>query len=208
MDQHFKRNKQELTKFKRQEKLLHQYLPMLKLKQEQLQLEVNKNQKKIFILQAQIESFFIKLSTYFPCLLDPLGPKLEDLVQIDDIVTAKKRVAGIVIPVLTQIRFKDVTVGYFYTPPWVFLIRPNLNEYIDSCIALKFLTHEQQLLRTELKKATQKFNLFEKVMIPHNKMAIKKIKLALDDEQVAGVIRGKIAKNKRLNLNNHGALMR
>ena len=49
----------------------------------------------------------------------------------------------------------------------------------------------------ELKKATQKVNLFEQVLIPQGKAAIRHIKIALGDEQVAAVGRGKLAKSKR-----------
>ena len=43
---------------------------------------------------------------------------------------------------------------------------------------------------------SQRVNLFEKVKIPECKEAIRRIKIAIGDEQTAAVTRGKIAKGR------------
>lgn len=68
-------------------------------------------------------------------------------------------------------------------------------QYVEILIAKKQYT----VINKELKKATQKVNLFEKILIPDTKHAIKKINIFLGDEQVASVVRAKIAKNKCTN---------
>jgi len=51
-----------------------------------------------------------------------------------------------------------------------------------------------RLLQIELRTTTQRVNLFEKVKIPEARTNIKKITVYLGDQQVAGVVRGKISK--------------
>lgn len=56
------------------------------------------------------------------------------------------------------------------------------------------LEEQVRLLSEELRTTTQRVNLFEKVKIPDTKANIKKITVYLGDQQVAGVVRGKISK--------------
>ena len=52
------------------------------------------------------------------------------------------------------------------------------------------------MLSRELRTATQRVNLFEKVKIPETREIIKKISIYLGDQQTSEVVRGKIAKKK------------
>ena len=61
---------------------------------------------------------------------------------------------------------------------------------------MKIIQKQHILISKNLKKATQKVSLFEKVLIPDTQEAIKKINIILGDEQVASVGRAKSAKNK------------
>ncbi len=53
------------------------------------------------------------------------------------------------------------------------------------------------LLEEAVRKATQRVNLVEKVLIPRSRAHIKKIRIYLSDEERAAVVRSKIAKKKR-----------
>jgi V/A-type H+-transporting ATPase subunit D len=55
---------------------------------------------------------------------------------------------------------------------------------------------QKRLLAAELRTTTQRVNLFEKVKIPETEAAIRRIRIYLGDEEVAQVVRGKIAKKK------------
>ena len=61
---------------------------------------------------------------------------------------------------------------------------------------VKILHEQEALLQQELRKVTQRVNLFEKVMIPNAKNNIKLIRIALAEEQTSAVCRSKIAKSK------------
>lgn len=73
-----------------------------------------------------------------------------------------------------------------------------LREFVKINVKINILLKQLFLIKKELKKSTQQVNLFEQVLIPESKYAIKRIKIALADEQVAAVGRGKIAKKKQI----------
>ena len=54
------------------------------------------------------------------------------------------------------------------------------------------------LLGKERRLTSQRVNLFEKVKIPEAKENIRMISIYLGDQQTSAVVRGKIAKKKRL----------
>jgi V/A-type H+-transporting ATPase subunit D len=69
---------------------------------------------------------------------------------------------------------------------------------------LQIIDKQYLLISKELKKATQKVNLFEKLLIPETKNAIKRINIVLGDEQVAAVGRAKTAKKKTIGASSIG----
>ena len=54
-----------------------------------------------------------------------------------------------------------------------------------------------ELLKQAERTVTQRFNLFDKVLIPQTKANIKKIQIYLADAERAGVINSKLAKRKK-----------
>ena len=213
MSRDYKLNKSELTRLKRQERLYAQYLPVLKLKQEQLQIEYNRVKKNLENEMAKLNEELHGLSPYVPCFVDSFGPRLQDLCEVEEIRTFKKSVAGVEVRALEGISFKSVHLSLFQTPAWVVQSLPLVHRYLNSQARIFLLEEERDVIKRELRKATQKVNLFDMVLIPKTKVAIKRIKISLGDEQVASISRGKIAKNKgqkdndafMSNANNYGA---
>jgi V/A-type H+/Na+-transporting ATPase subunit D len=58
------------------------------------------------------------------------------------------------------------------------------------------LREGERLLQGELSRVIQRVNLFEKIMIPKDRDAIRRIRIKLGDEMAAAVGRAKIAKGK------------
>ena len=56
------------------------------------------------------------------------------------------------------------------------------------------LLERRKILEKELKDVTIKVNLFDKILIPRAEANIKKIKIALDDQQLAQIANAKKAK--------------
>jgi V/A-type H+-transporting ATPase subunit D len=102
------------------------------------------------------------------------------------------------VPVLEQVVFSRLEYSRFGTPVWVSTVLGDLRSLVQQSTELKVLRRQAELVTRELRKATQKVNLFEKVLIPETREGIKRIKIALGDEQVAAVGRGKIAKGKQM----------
>lgn len=197
MSYDYKLNKSELTRLKRQEKLYEHYLPVLKVKQEQLQIEQNRIRRSIDDARRAHQEDFAALSPYVLFFGDSHEMPLVDLIQIDDIKVTNKSIAGVSINVFLSLSFKTKPVVYFHTAPWLIRSLPLIKAYLQSETRLRFLTEENRLIERELRKASQKVNLFDKVLIPQTQEAIKRIKISLGDEQVAMVTRGKIAKAKK-----------
>ena len=71
-----------------------------------------------------------------------------------------------------------------------------MKEVIALDMEIKVLNEQIAVLSRELRTATQRVNLFEKVKIPETREIIKKISIYLGDQQTSEVVRGKIAKKK------------
>jgi V/A-type H+-transporting ATPase subunit D len=197
MNRDYKLNKSELTRLKRQEKLYLQFLPVLKLRQEQLQREQNRLRRHVAITQKRHAKDLNMLRPYVPCFSDSSGIFIGDAVAIDEIKTENAITAGIAVKRLISISFKEIKVPYFQTPSWLLSALPVLKAYLASHLLLHLLREEERLVSRELRKASQRVNLFDMVLLKLTTEAIKNIKIALSDEQVAGVTRSKIAKKKR-----------
>jgi V/A-type H+-transporting ATPase subunit D len=198
MAHEYKLNKSELTRIKRQEKLFLQYLPVLKLKQEQLQSEQNRIKRSIDAIKHQEEEQLLKIKPYTAFFSDSYSANIYDFIKIEHLETSSKTIAGIFIKTFKSLSFKQFDLPYFDMPPWFLEAMPLVKDFIQLITQLDMLKEEEKIIKKELRKATQKVNLFEMILIPQSKTAIKRIKIALGDEQVASVSRGKIAKQKNL----------
>ncbi|MBI2571951.1 MAG: V-type ATP synthase subunit D [Candidatus Schekmanbacteria bacterium] len=197
MARKFKLNKSELTRLRRDEKIYLQFLPVLKLKQEQLQIEQLKLRRE---LQARAEAFEqarAAAASMISLLPEPLPLSVRDLVKAQELVIGEKSVAGVRVPTLERVVFPSLRVSRFGNPPWVLRALPRLRTFVQLNTEIAILNEQYRLIGHELRKATQKVNLFEKVLIPETKEAVRRIKIALGDQQVAAVCRGKIAKGKQ-----------
>ncbi len=105
-------------------------------------------------------------------------------------------VAGIHLPLFTGVEFEQKAYDLMLTPLWV----DKAIEAIKETITLKaklLIYHKQiEILKEELRIATQRVNLFEKIKIPESQENIRVIQIYLGELQTAGVVRGKIAKAK------------
>jgi V/A-type H+-transporting ATPase subunit D len=118
------------------------------------------------------------------------------LVEVKDIQRGIKNVAGIKLPVLNKVEYEVKDFSRFATPPWIDAGLNLLKELLELRETVKVLHEQEDLLQQELRKITQRVNLFEKVKIPSAKENIRLIRVALAEEQTAAVGRAKIAKSK------------
>jgi len=170
------------------------YLPMLQLKKQQLQVEIDKANNQIEQLNNQINTFQQEVYLWVDVFAENID--LPSLIKIKRINTDTSNIAGIDIPLFVNVDFKETVYDYLTTPFWVDKAIEVLKEVISQKARLLIFKRQRQILQEELRITTQRVNLFEKVKIPEAEENIRVIQIHLGDLQTAGVVRGKIAKAK------------
>lgn len=188
----------ELKKQRDALQMFSRYLPTLKLKKQQLQLEVRKVKQALTKQEAVRDELVKAAGSWAQLLSEELAVPLTELVKIENIKTGKWNIAGIKLPVLESVEFAKVEYNLFSMPAWVDAACEQVQKIVEAREKLKILREQNELLRRELKKVSQRVNLFEKVKIPESQENIRVISIFLGDEQAAAVGRAKIAKNMQL----------
>jgi len=184
-----KRQRDALARFQR-------YLPMLKLKQQQLQIAALAVEQKHRAARAAADKAAAAIEPYRRVLADRSGINVEQLAAPTEVISHEVNIAGVALPVYEGVKYPPLGYSLFATPPWVdraILDRRRLNERKAEA---DILGEQVRRLRKELTRIVQRVNLFEKLMIPRAKEAIRVIRIKLGDEQTAAVGRAKIAKAK------------
>ncbi|MBT3279327.1 MAG: V-type ATP synthase subunit D [Phycisphaerales bacterium] len=172
------------------------YLPMLKLKQQQLQAMVREAQVKLAAAQTRTDAARTKFESYRAVLEDNPGMNFIALAKPETIDTHIENVAGVKIPVFNSVSFPAASYSLFSTPVWVDAALTDQRDLSRCEVEHDILNQQYALLERELTKIVQRVNLFDKVKIPDCKEAIRRIRIHLGDEMTAGVGRAKIAKTK------------
>lgn len=186
--------KNELKKQKDFLKRFRRYLPMLILKKKQLQLEIIKTQKIIKTLAGEMDALRKSIISWVDVFAEKMP--IDEYLRLKKINIEEGNVAGIDLPLFTGVEFEQKAYDLMLTPLWV----DKAIEAIKETITLKaklLIYHKQiEILKEELRIATQRVNLFEKIKIPESQENIRVIQIYLGELQTAGVVRGKIAKAK------------
>jgi V/A-type H+-transporting ATPase subunit D len=184
-----KRQRDVLTRFER-------YLPMLKLKQQQLQMTIRDVKVRLAKLTSAMEDAARKFDPYRGVLADRAGVDVESLARLTEVFTTRTNVAGVSIPVFKDATFPRSDYSLFATPAWVDKAIADLKEINRLSAEWEVVGEQFRLLDRELTKIMQRVNLFEKVKIPECREVIRVIRIKLGDDMTAAVGRGKIAKAK------------
>ncbi|MFP4052426.1 MAG: V-type ATP synthase subunit D [Phycisphaerae bacterium] len=184
-----KRQRDALARFER-------YLPMLKLKQQMLQVTLRKIQANLRRMEAERNEAIAGVRRYQAVLADRTGVNLRNLAKPDEVRTTTQNVAGVRLPVFEEVTFPDTLYSLFATPGWVDRALKDLRHLNRAKAECDVLEEQYRLLDAELTKIIQRVNLFEKVKIPECREAIRRIRIQLGDEMTAAVGRAKIAKGK------------
>jgi V/A-type H+/Na+-transporting ATPase subunit D len=184
-----KRHRDAIARYER-------YTPMLKLKQQQLQMRLRDVARQRRDLAQAVEEAVKAFAFYKAVLADRAGLSPRRLAEPLEIRTSRMNVAGVDLPVFEDVLFPNGGYSLFGTPPWVDQAVKDLQEISRRQARLEVLARQERLLERELVRITQRVNLFEKVKIPESREAIRVIRIWLGDELTASVARGKIAKGK------------
>lgn len=175
----FQYNKTSRQQLEKQLKVRVRALPTLQNKETALRMEVKRARAEIDLLEKDLEA---KVQSYEKMVglwteFDPT------LLRVKDVHLSKKKIAGVLLPILDSVEFGIKPFSLFNRPKWFLDGLKTLEELAEIGIRRDF--HAMKLNRLEYarKKTTQKVNLFEKVQIPGYEDAILKIKRYLEDEE-------------------------
>jgi V/A-type H+-transporting ATPase subunit D len=186
----FQYNKTSLNNLGTQLKIRVKALPTIKSKEAALRAEVKKAKAEAERLFAEMER---QIATYSN--IAALWNEFDaTLISVKDVELHIEKIAGVQIPVLDHVIFKEKPYSLFARPFW----------YPDGIRVLKNLAtigiksevyyERMRLLEHARKKTTQKVNLYEKVQIPGYNEAIRKIKRFMEDEENLSKAAQKIVK--------------
>ncbi|PIP68365.1 MAG: V-type ATP synthase subunit D [Candidatus Omnitrophica bacterium CG_4_9_14_0_2_um_filter_42_8] len=183
-----KRQRDALKRFER-------YLPILQLKKQQMQLEIQHARQRLNQKIEELDNLENDISEWAGLLEEP-GDYVAGWIKPKDIVTASFNIAGVDIPVFERVDFEEAEYDLFLTPLWVDKAIITLRKFITLLEEEKVLNRQLEILTRELRITNQRVNLFEKVKIPECVENIRRIRIYMGDQQASAVGRSKIAKKK------------
>jgi V/A-type H+-transporting ATPase subunit D len=182
---------------KRQRDALRQYeryLPTLQLKKQQLQLEIVHQQSTLREKKKSLSEKEGSAENWSGLLVEV--PEIAQWLIPDTIITSRKNIAGVDVPVYERVYFEFAEYDLFLTPLWVDAGLETLRDMVSVREEIRVIERGIAILKHELRITTQRVNLFEKVKIPEAKEAIRLIKISIGDQMANAVGRSKMVKNK------------
>ena len=192
----FQYNKTSLQQIEKNLKMRQRTLPIIKSKETALRLEVKKCKEEADLLEEKLRQQIAGYESMYALW----GEFDTSLVALRDVELDVKKIAGVRVPVLANIRLEVRPFGIFSAPKWYFDGINLLHGLVKTAVEREFVFAKLLLLDHARKKTTQKVNLFEKVQIPGFQEAVRKIKRFMEDEENLSKSSQKILKslqNKR-----------
>ena len=175
----FQYNKTSLQQIEKNLKMRQRTLPIIKSKETALRLEVKRCKEEAEALERKLQEQIAGYESMYALW----GEFDTSLVALKDVELGVKKIAGVRVPVLNNIRLEVRPFGLFSAPKWYFDGINLLHGLVKTAVEHEFAVAKQGLLEHARKKTTQKVNLFEKVQIPGFQEAERKIKRFMEDEE-------------------------
>lgn len=190
----FQYNKTSLQELNKQLKVRVRALPTIKNKESALRMEVKKAKDAAIALELHIEQ---SVSAY--SAMSGLWNEFnKELVKVEVVDLSVKKIAGVRIPILNEVKFKIGEYSLFNSPAWYPEGIAIVKNLAKIGIEREFHFRTMQLLDHARRKTTQKVNLYEKVQIPGYEEAIRKIKRFMEDEENLSKSAQKIVKTRQM----------
>lgn len=192
----FQYNKTSLNLLGKQLKIRKGALPILKNKESALRVEVIKKKNEIKIIEGKLYQIEGEAQNLFPLI----GRFPIQSIYTEKISIEFKKIAGVKIPVFTELKLALKPVLWHEAPHWY----PDVFNYLQKVAIvssqLQVAKNQLFILENERKRTTQKVNLYEKVQIPELEDAMKKIKRFLEDKENLSKAAQKMVKARSLAL--------
>lgn len=189
----FQYNKTSLQELNKQLKVRVRALPTIKNKESALRMEVKKSKDTAQSFEQQMESSvraYSSMSRFW-------NEFDKDLVKVEDVSLSIKKIAGVRIPILDDVKFSIGEYNLFNSPSWYTEGIAIIKNLARIGIEREFHLRTMHLLDHARRKTTQKVNLYEKVQIPGYEEAIRKIKRFMEDEENLSKSAQKIVKTRQ-----------
>lgn len=190
----FQYNKTSLQELNKQLKVRVRALPTIKNKESALRMEVKKAKDAAIALELHIEQS-VRAYSAMSGLWNEFN---KELVKVEDVDLSVKKIAGVRIPILNEVKFKIGEYSLFNSPAWYPEGIAIVKNLAKIGIEREFHFRTMQLLDHARRKTTQKVNLYEKVQIPGYEEAIRKIKRFMEDEENLSKSAQKIVKTRQM----------
>jgi V/A-type H+-transporting ATPase subunit D len=188
--------KASLTKQKKQLKAFEEVLPSLDLKRRQLSAERSKAKQMLAQTQKKLADLEGAIARELP-MLSNQSVDLTDIVKVTGVDLVEENIVGTRLPKVNQVQIQVRDYALLGKPFWVDRLVELLKLALETQIGVQVFQQRVELLAQAERVVTQRFNLFDKVLIPKTKTNIKKIQIYLADAERAGVINSKLAKRKK-----------
>jgi len=188
-------NKSTLKDQRDKLKLYGKFLPSLESKKQQLLTEFQKARAELKEAEQETEQLTAPLGE----LMKPLGASqmdLKGLVTIDSVVVVEENMVGARLPVAREVKFRTAEYSTLAKPFWVDFLVESLQRMCTTRVHLLVRRERVRRLNLQVRRITQRVNLFAKVLIPKAKENVKRIRIGLAEDERSAVVRSKIAKRK------------
>jgi V/A-type H+/Na+-transporting ATPase subunit D len=189
----FQYNKTSLQDLNKQLKIRVKALPTIKNKESALRMEVKKAKDKAAALSQKLDSAI----DGYQGMVRLWGEFDTSLVKVEDVELSIRKIAGVRIPVLEEVKFSIGEFSLFNKPAWFADGIGIVKQLAGIGIESEFFNRKMALLDHARRKTTQKVNLYEKVQIPGYEDAIRKIKRFMEDEENLSKSAQKIVKDRQ-----------
>lgn len=170
------------------------YLPVLELKKILLQSVLSHLDVELFQSESKKIEQQRRLMSISALFAKPGMKEFTDSMRVLSIHRSEENIAGIELPLFMGVEFAPVESLVGSVPLNAFSLRGIFEEVMEVICRHQVLLERRKILEKELRDVTVKVNLFDKILIPRAEANIKKIKIALDDQQLAQIANAKKAK--------------
>ena len=186
--------KNELKKQRDSLVLFSRYLPTLQLKKQQLQTVMRRISEELENKRMKLEDDLEEIDEWVSVMGEPF--EFENYIVVKEVKVKSVSIGGIQLPVFDSVIYDKFSYDLFTEPLWEDSAIDKAKHLKSQIIEIDILEKQYDLLHEELTVTTQRVNLFEKVKIPQAKEIIRRVQIAIADQQTAAVVRGKISKRK------------
>lgn len=189
-------SKGELARQRNQLQLYQKLLPSLDLKRQQLSAEYKKAQQELEQRRRLVDQLEGRIGEELPMLANR-EIDLSGLVRMTAFDLDEENVVGVRLPLLRAIACDVSSYSYLAKPAWVDVLVERLKQAAEERSRVLVAEERVKILKLQVRRVTQRVNLFERILIPEAKENIQRILIVLGDMERQSVARSKLTKAKQ-----------